>query len=87
MADSPPLGCGQSAGHLTFVPEAFWSLVDSKVERWTVRPWGADGPPVIFKSVPETFFVSGGEELITADGPPLGRGRSARAVMASSDMH
>ena len=55
------------------------------VERRTVRPWGADGPPVIFKSVPETFFVSGGVELITADGPPVGRERSARAPTASSD--
>ena len=53
-----------------------------------------DGPPLgrgrsagHFQNVPETFFVSGGEELITADGPPLGRGPSARAPTASSDTH
>ena len=28
------------------------------------------------KIVPETCFVSGGKERSTADGPPLGRGRS-----------
>ena len=33
----------------------------------------------------ETNSVSRGLELITADGPPLGRGRSARAPTASSD--
>ena len=48
-----------------------------KDERRTVRPWDADGPPANFKVVPETMFVSGGVEHITADGPPLGRGRSA----------
>ena len=47
------------------------------VERWTVRPWGADGPPANFKVVPETMFVSGGAEHITTDGSPLGSGRSA----------
>jgi hypothetical protein len=35
----------------------------------------------------QRLFVSGVVELLTADGPPLGRGRSARAVTASSDMH
>jgi hypothetical protein len=35
----------------------------------------------------QRLFVSGVVELLTADGPPLGRGRSTRAVMASSDMH
>ena len=28
------------------------------------------------KIVPETYFVSSGKERSTADGPPLGRGRS-----------
>ena len=46
------------------------SLVDIKDERRTVRPYGADGPPANFKVVPETMFVSGGVEHITADGPP-----------------
>ena len=63
---------------------------------------GADCPPLrcglsiitqsalklsLFQIVPETMFVSGGVEHITADGPPLGRGQSARAVTASSDTH
>ena len=61
--------------------------MDFKDERRTVRPWGADGPPANFKVVPETMFVSGGVEHITADGPPMGRGRSARAITASSDTH
>ena len=61
--------------------------MDFKDERWTVRSWGADGPPTNFKVVPEKMFVSGGVEHITADGLPLGRGRSTRAVTASSDMH
>ena len=38
-----------------------------------------------FRKHPEMISVSGGLELITADGPPLGRGRSARSVTASSD--
>ena len=52
-----------------------------------------DGPPIgsgwstgLFQIVPETMFVSGGVENITADSPPLWRGRSAGAVTASSDM-
>jgi len=32
------------------VLETFWSLLVFKVERRTVRPWGADGLPVIFKN-------------------------------------
>ena len=54
----------------------------------------ADGPPLgsgrsvgLFQIVPETMFVSGGVEHITADGPPLWRRRSARAVTASFDTH
>jgi hypothetical protein len=35
----------------------------------------------------QRLFVSGVVELLTVDGPPLGCGRSARAVTASSDMH
>ena len=61
--------------------------MDFKDERRTVRHQGADGPPAFFKVVPETMFVSGGVEHITADGPPMGHGRSARAVTASSDTH
>ena len=61
--------------------------MDIKDERWTVRPWGADGPPANFKVVPEMMFVSSGVEHITADGPPLVRRRSSRAVTASSDTH
>ena len=61
--------------------------MDFKDERRTVRSWGADGLPANFKVVPEIMFVSGGVEHLTADGPPLGRGRSARAVMDSSDTH
>ena len=61
--------------------------MDFKDERRTVHPWGAEGPSDNFKVVPETIFVSGGVEHITADGSPLGRGRSARAVTASSDTH
>ena len=41
----------------------------------------------LFQIVPEMMFVSGGVEHITADGPPLGRGQSTRAVTASSDTH
>ena len=61
--------------------------MDFKDELRTVRSWGADGPQDNFKVVPETMFVSGGVEHITADGPPMGRGWSARALMDSSDMH
>ena len=61
--------------------------MDFKDEWWPVRPWGADGLPANFNVVPKTIFVSGGVEHITADGSPLGRGRSARAVTASSDTH
>ena len=53
-----------------------------------------DGPPLgrgrsagQFEKRPETIFISGGLELINADDLPIGRGRSARAVMASSDTH
>ena len=63
------------------------SLVDFKDERRTVCPWVADSPQADFKVVPETIFVSGGVEHLTADGPLLGRGWSARAVTASSDTH
>jgi hypothetical protein len=35
----------------------------------------------------QRLFVSGVVELLTAHGPPLGRGRSAGALTASSDMH
>ena len=63
------------------------SLVVFKDERRTVRPWGADGPPANFNVVQETMFISGGVEHITVDGPPLGRGRSARVVTASFDTH
>ena len=59
--------------------------MDFKDEWRTVRPWGADGTPANFKVIPDTLFVSGGVEHITADGLPLGRGRSARAVTACSD--
>ena len=38
-----------------------------------------------FRKHPEMISVSGGLELITADGPPLGRGRFAKDVTASSD--
>ena len=61
--------------------------MDFKDEWRTVRSWSADGPPANFKVVPEMMFVSGGVEHLTADGLPLGRGRSARAVTDSSDMH
>ena len=61
--------------------------MDFKDELRTVRSWGADGPQANFKVVPETMFVSGGAEHITAEGPPLGRGRSTRAITASSDTH
>ena len=63
------------------------SLGDFKDEWRMVRYWGADGLPANFKVVPETMFVSGGVEHLTVDGPPLGRGRSARAVTASSDTY
>ena len=63
------------------------SLVDFKDELRTVRSWGADGPQANFKVVPETMFVFGGVEHIIADGPPMRRGRSARAVTDSSDTH
>ena len=61
--------------------------MDFEDERQTVRSWGADGPPSNLRVVLEMMFVSGGVEHFTADGPPLGRGRSARAVTASSDTH
>ena len=61
--------------------------MDFKDERRMVRSWGADGPLANFKVVPEMMFVSGGVEHLTADGPPLGHGRSAGAVTASSDTH
>ena len=53
------------------------SLVGFKVERQTVHPWGADGPPANLRFVPESLFVSGESDLLTADGPPLESGRSA----------
>jgi len=71
-ADGPPL-------FFKLVPERVSVGVGFKVELRTVRPWGADGPQANHKVVPETMLVSGGVELLTADGPPLGRGRSARA--------
>ena len=43
--------------------------VGFKVELRTVRPWGVDGPQANHKVVPETMLVSGGVELLTADGP------------------
>jgi hypothetical protein len=46
---------------------------------WTVR-W-------LISMLYQRLFVSGVVELLTADGPLLGRGRSAWAVTASSDMH
>ena len=61
--------------------------MDFKDELLTVRSWGADGPQDNFKVVPETMFVSGGVEHITADGPLLWRGRSARDITDSSDTH
>ena len=33
------------------------SLVGLKVERRTVRPWGADGPPANLRFVPERLFL------------------------------
>ena len=53
------------------------SLVGFKVERRTVHPWGADGLPTNLRFIPESLFVSGESDLLTADGPPLGRGQSA----------
>ena len=47
------------------------------VELRTVRPWGADGPQANLKVGPEMMFVSGGVELLTVDGLPMGCGRSA----------
>ena len=61
--------------------------MDFKDEQRMVRSLGADGPPANFKVVPETMFVSGSVKHLTADGTPLGHGRSARAVTASSDTH
>ena len=61
--------------------------MDFKDELRMVLSWEAGGPQANFKVVPETMFVSGGVEHITADGPPLWRGRSAGAVTASSDTH
>ena len=71
-ADGPPL-------YFNFVPERLflWSGLKSLLR--TVRSLGADGPQANLKVVPETILVSGGVELLTADGPPLGRGQSARA--------
>ena len=45
------------------------SLVEKKVKRQTVRPCGANGLPVFESFVLEMLFVSGGVELLTADGP------------------
>ena len=53
--------------------------MDFEDELRMVCSWGADGPQANFKVIPETMFASGGVEHITADGPPMGRGRSARA--------
>ena len=61
--------------------------MDSKDELWDGPPIGSGWSTGLFQIVPETMFVSGGVEHITADGPPLGHGRSARAVTASSDTH
>ena len=40
-----------------------------KVERRTVRPWGADGPPTNLSFVPERLFLWFWAEKLTADGP------------------
>ena len=91
------------------VPERVSLWWGFKVERRTVHPWGADGPPANLSFVPERLFLwfglkselrtvrpwgTDGQQansvldqraclslvktvLLTADGPPLGRGRSA----------
>ena len=78
---------GRSATLIKSVPEICVVSGGKKVQRRTVLPWGADGLPVFESFVPETLFVSGGVELLIADGPHLGRGRSARDQPVVSDTH
>ena len=73
------MGRGRSAGKSQVCTREDVSLVwaqklncgRSAAEARTVRR--------LIKVIPETMLVSGCVELLTADGPPLGRGRSARA--------
>ena len=63
--------------YFKLVPERVSVSVGFKVELRTVRPWGADGPPANISFVPEMLFLWFGLLKCTADGLPLGRGRSA----------
>ena len=77
-ADGPP-------ANLRFVPERLFLWFGLKSELRTVRPWGANGPQANSFLDQRACLSLVKSVLFTADGPPLGRGRSARAVTASSD--
>ena len=76
--DSPAQVGGQSATLFQNCTRNGVSLVGFKVERRTVHPWGADGPPANLRFVPERLFLWFGlkNELRTvrplgADGPQV----------------
>jgi hypothetical protein len=66
---------GRSAGYLISTMDCGWSAPWERTVRWLIS------------MLYQRLFVSGVVELLIADGLPLGCGRSARAVTASSDMH
>ena len=68
-ADGPP-------ANLRFVPDRLFLLFEQKSELRMVRPWCVDGPQAN-SILYQRACLSGESDLLTADGPPLGRGRSA----------
>src|SRR6185437_16847454 len=53
LADGPAQVGGRSATLFQSFTRKGISLVGFKVERWTVRPWGEDGPQTNLRFVPE----------------------------------
>ena len=68
--DGPP-------ANLRFVPERLFLWFGLKSELRTVRPWGANGPQGNSFLDQRACLSLVKSVLLTADGPPLGRGRSA----------
>ena len=57
LADGPAQVGGRSAKLFQKCTREGVSLVGFKVERRTVRPWGADGPLANLRFVPERLFL------------------------------
>ena len=79
------MGSGRSAHgertvrrpNLRFLPERLFLWFGLKSELRTVRPWGADGPQANSFLDQRACLSLVKSVLLTANGPPLGRGRSA----------